>query len=399
MAMILYAWELGAGFGHVYRMDAVTQILGQAGHNVVHAVKDLRRVGSHLAQWANLPLQAPLTLERPSIQQAINYSDVLKMCGYTSADTLNALLGAWAFLIDHSRADLVLIDHAPTAALAARGLGLPFLSIGNGFEIPPATLPMQSLQPWKDPGEEVRAEADRSTLLVINEALNRHGWRSLDSVTELFTPLNSVIASPRVLDHYGPRNEDEDWQYATSLATGDATHRLPWPRRRRAPRIFAYLTGGPGTIAWLTALARDHAVLAYLRDLPEDARRELKRRGVTVASRPLDADWVCQNADLVLCHGGIGMLSACLRNACPVVMAPQHPEQALSAYHISNAGIGAVAHPELSPEQLHGIVVNALDDSDMTARVAALAAQEGFEPTNSQQMILDAVERSLDRVV
>ena len=385
MATIFYAWELGAGFGHIDRMVGVTGILERAGHRVIHAAKDLRRFASRIDRSSETLLQAPMALEPRSNRQAINYSDVLQMCGYTSADTVTALLGAWAALIDHSGADVVLLDHAPSAALAARGLGRPFVLICNGFEIPPQTLPMASLQPWKDAGAAARTKADRSTVAVINEAHARRGWTPIESVAELFSPHNSIIASPRILDHYGPR--EGDWNYATALTPGGSTHRQPWPRRKRTPHIFAYLSGNAANVAWLTALARDHAVLAYLRDLPDDAQRELKRRGVVVAQRPLDTDWACQNADLVLCHGGMGMLSACLRNACPVVVAPQHPEQTLSAYHISNAGIGAVAHPELSPDQLIAIVATVLNDTAMPAHIAAAAEREAFDPAASERLV------------
>ncbi len=150
MPRILIAWELGEAYGHLARCLRLAHGLRQRGHTVVLALKDVRLPAASSSAQDITIVQAPLTLHlrstRPtrSAQRSpqLNYADVLQHCGFARHQDLAARLVAWQGIYSLAHPDVLIGDHAPTALMAAQLAGIPHLSIGNGFAIPPA------IHPW-----------------------------------------------------------------------------------------------------------------------------------------------------------------------------------------------------------------------------------------------------------
>src|SRR5207247_7586835 len=79
---------------------------------------------------------------------------------------------------------LPIFDHAPTAMLAARGLGIRSALLGPGFASPPRTSPMPSIRPWLETPEAQLAEREKRVVSTINGVA-----RALDPKS---TRLNSI---------------------------------------------------------------------------------------------------------------------------------------------------------------------------------------------------------------
>ncbi|MEW6100484.1 MAG: hypothetical protein AB1666_14965 [Pseudomonadota bacterium] len=120
MARVLIAWELGEAFGHLARCLRLAEGLVARGHTVTLALKDVRlpagqRLGSGLTV-----LPAPLSPQAGAGGRApVNYTDVLRVCGFANAQDVAALLNAWRGIHTLARPDVLVADHAPTALLAA----------------------------------------------------------------------------------------------------------------------------------------------------------------------------------------------------------------------------------------------------------------------------------------
>ena len=139
MAHILYAWELGSGLGHIDRMLMATRGLRARGHTVQPVLRDLSRAHHRLGAEGLASLQSPVWLPQLANPPALGtYAAVLAAAGWLDPAGLAGLLThGWRGLIKLVRPDWLIADHAPTALLAARGLGLRVHAVGNSFEIPP----------------------------------------------------------------------------------------------------------------------------------------------------------------------------------------------------------------------------------------------------------------------
>ncbi len=60
MARILVAWELGAGYGHLYAFPRLAHALRERGHEVLFALRDLARAERVLGNGEFVLLQAPI---------------------------------------------------------------------------------------------------------------------------------------------------------------------------------------------------------------------------------------------------------------------------------------------------------------------------------------------------
>ena len=151
MSRILFAWELGANYGHLTRMAPIAEKLRGAGHQVFFAVRDMRSAAEILGPKGFAFTQAPIPSGRPRPKSGPgNHAEMLALEGYADRVTLWGMARGWISLAQLFRAELVVADHAPGALLAAWILGLPRAQIGSGFEIPPSGLPLPAIRPWEN---------------------------------------------------------------------------------------------------------------------------------------------------------------------------------------------------------------------------------------------------------
>ena len=142
MARVLIAWELGEAFGHLARCLRLAEGFVARGHQVTLALKEVRLpTGQQLVPGISV-LAAPRTPQTGPVDRSpINYADVLRVSGFSDAQDVAARLNAWRGILNLTRPDVLVADHAPTALLAARIADIAYLSVGNGFAIPPDVSP------------------------------------------------------------------------------------------------------------------------------------------------------------------------------------------------------------------------------------------------------------------
>ena len=125
MSRILYAWELGMGYGHVGSVLPLAMRLQERGHEIVFALRDLSHAERFLGRRGFALLQAPVWMgDKRGPELPVSYADMLANFGFPDRAGLTAMVRAWRGLYALVRPDLLMIDHGPTALLAARGTGL-----------------------------------------------------------------------------------------------------------------------------------------------------------------------------------------------------------------------------------------------------------------------------------
>ncbi|MCK4154139.1 glycosyltransferase [Ralstonia pseudosolanacearum] len=390
MIRILFAWELGANFGHLARDLPVAQRLRELGHDVLFAVKDARIAMQVLApagfRFVQVPRpNAPLRSAGPPL----NYSGILMGAGYCNATVLSGLVHGWLRIFDTYSPDIVVINHAPTALLAARVGSLSAIATCIGFELPPDADVLPSIRPWENIPEHRLRQADTLALQQINSVLRQHGAPPLPRVVDLFTGVPAVLTTFAELDHYGAR---AGAQYVGPVsALSNATERA-WPQAGGA-RVFAYLRPSvPGFELLLEALRdADASVLCVTPGVSRDVVARFASPAFDIVTQPVALGPVLQDADLAVVYG-TGTMADALLAGVPLLMVPQVVEQALAARRIEALGAGVLWAPPRTQDSARGVLTRALDNPALRQKAQQFAYRHlEFSPNRAISDVADTI--------
>ena len=329
-----------------------------------------------------------LTPDLGALPVSLNYADSLMRNGYLDATAVRRLIEQWLALIDEVRPDLVVLDHAPGALLAAALRGLPRIVIGSGFAVPPVVTPQPTIQPWFDVTDAALDRREQALLAAINPALGAFGRSPLVSVAAMFDGAERCICTWPELDHYDGRPTDA-FIGAVGGVDGDE---LSWPGGD-GPRVFFYGRGPRLMEALQAAITRACRIVAYL---PQSHARPNLPACVKWLSRPADLERLAATTDLVVC-GTPGTATRFLLHGVHALLLPTHLEQELWAYRVTAKGlassVGLFSRPgSHSPSE-------ALDEALMSAtlrsRVEAFAASVTSDSRDPLTRLTDRCEALL----
>ena len=311
MATILFAWELGANYGHIYRLLPLAQELQTRGHRPVFVLRDLARTEPELGSRGFELAQAPVWMPRPvGMPEVVSYPHILMRNGYLDVDGLTGLVRAWKTLFAHFSPDLLVADHSPSALLAGRRQSFPSVLFGNGFCSPPRITPMPSMRWWEKKSNNDLAGHEQKVLEVVNAVLKRLHATPLEMLADLFNVEHDFLSTLPELDHYPSRGQARYYGAPSNTNIG-----VPpvWPTGS-GKKIFAYLQPGYEHFdALLSALsATKHLVLIHAPGLSWQKRKIHESASIAFSDQPVQLAQAFQACDLVICHSGIGVGSAAL---------------------------------------------------------------------------------------
>ncbi|MEO7941633.1 MAG: nucleotide disphospho-sugar-binding domain-containing protein [Burkholderiaceae bacterium] len=371
MARYLFAWELGGDYGHLARLLPVALALRARGHDVVFAVRDLMGAETLIQPHGITSYQAPLWLRQVTrLPDPISYPELLMRFGYLNATALTGVCRAWRNLIDLLQPQVVVLDHAPTALLATRGMALARINFGDGFCIPPVSQPMPHFRWWQPENTARLRDSEQHALANANQVLQSLGAPPLASMGELRACDATLMCTFAELDHYPQREPQE---YLGPIFALGASADPAWPAAG-GPRIFAYLKPGHGLLdTMLEALHKSSA--RALVHIPGATRQTLTRfdhGNVRLSTAPLPIERMARECDLALCHGGAGTTAALLLAGKPMLLVPTQVEQAMTAHRMAAMGAAKVVTPEL---ELHfpKMLASAIGNTTMSAAAQAFA--------------------------
>jgi UDP:flavonoid glycosyltransferase YjiC (YdhE family) len=396
MAKVLVCWELGANLGHVTRQALVAERLREAGHEVLFAVRELANAAAVLGRRGFRYVQAPIHAGQARFPRPpVNYSELLLAEGYGMPAALLSQVSAWQSLFDLFGADAVIVDHAPTALLAAHARDLPRVQVGCGFAIPPVSDPFPRIRLSKGVSDAQLRKSDEVVSRSVNACLARlPGARPIGHVSDIFRAAPACLVTFAEIDHYGAR---EDAQYAGALFGTTGGPRVAW-KSKDYPHVFAYLQNGTaGLKNMLTALGKSRAeVICAIPGIPERVARELSRRRLRVLNHPVPLAPLLDEAQLVVCHGGSGTSAQAFLSGVPLLALPASIEQLLQVRCYQRMGVGIAVGARRSVEN----IASALDELLSTGSYAEKAAHfankyRGFRPTRAADQAVGFVEREL----
>ena len=381
MSKLLYAWEFGANLGHVGAFLPLARALRQRGHDVRWAVAQTAPTARLLAQEGFTWLQAPTCAETPRAGPPLSYSDILLRFGYANGQDLLGLVVAWRELLRLTGAQAVLADHAPTAILAARTLGIPVVLFCFGFFAPPRQRPLPSLRPWLalPPGQLDALENE--TLASINTVLERFGQPPFDAVAQLFDVAEDTLLGFPELDHYANRGPARYWGNLPDAGVGDAP---AWPALP-GKRIFGYLRSGTrhheAALAALYALGQPTVV--FFPDAPPTLLERYAAPHLVFSAKPLDLAQTAREADAAINAANMSTVTSFLLKGKPVLLLPGHLEQFLLARRVEEMGAGLMGNPEQPPVDLELKLRRILLEPDFTLNAQAFARKYANFPQDT----------------
>jgi UDP:flavonoid glycosyltransferase YjiC (YdhE family) len=358
---ILYAWEIGEDLGHVTQFLPLALELRRRGHDVVTALRELPRAEEVIGRHGITMLQAPIwqgeLLDPPGLP--ISYAEILFFYGYLDAPRLVAMIKAWIALISLVGPDIVIADHAPTALIAARVLGITRTTMGAGFFLPPAIHPLPSMRPWMTVSSERLMQSDQHALRTINTALQTLSAQPLERLSDIFECSRHFLITFPELDHYGSRDRGQYYGPILGREEGVAPE---WPQGP-GPKVFAYLKPGYEQMEQvLDALsALECRTAAFVGGVPKQRLAKLQSTTVSLSRRPYNIKRAASECDFGVCHGGHGTTCELLLNGKPLLFLPMQLEQLLTAKRVQDAGAGIIAdrdNPDRNFEAAIGQIVN-----------------------------------------
>ena len=371
MSKLLYAWEFGANLGHVGAFLPLARALRARGHEIRWAVAQTTPAAPLLAKEGYTWLQAPTCPETRREGPPLSYNDILLRFGYARDEDLLGLVVAWRELMRLNGAQVVLADHAPTAILAARTLGIPVVLFCFGFFAPPRQRPLPSLRPWLalPPG---RLDAlENEALASINAVLGHFGLAPFDAVAQLFDVAEDTLLGFPELDHYAERGPARYWGTLPDAGVGDAP---AWPKRQ-GKRIFGYLrTGTPHHEAALAALhALGAPTVVFFPDVPPALLERYAAPHLVFSANPLALAQTAREADAGITYASMSTATSFLLKGKPLLLLPGHLEQFLLARRVEEMGAGLVVNPEQPPLDLELKLRRVLLEADFTLNAQAFA--------------------------
>ncbi len=372
MSRILLAWELGGGAGHVASLRPVAEALLARGHQVTLAARDIGSAAMIFSELRIPVVPAPICSKTYGglADPPLNFAEILMRFGYLDAAMLRALLLGWRGLLELTGADRLVVDHAPTALLAARGMAVACSSFGNSFAVPPPVSPTPNMRDWLEVPAQRLQDSDARVVSAINAAL-MPDVPPISSLHQLFEGVDHLFVGIPELDPYGPRAEGN----YLGLHTGrSGKEPAVWPSGEGA-RLFVYLKAGyPHLHVCLEALAS--APARSLVNLSGATTQMIKRycgSRLSFSAGHVDIEHALAQCDALVCQSGLGTVNAALRGGKPLLLLPSQLEQFLLARNVEKLGVGVAIHPETAAPDISGALARIVNEAAFADNARALA--------------------------
>jgi UDP:flavonoid glycosyltransferase YjiC (YdhE family) len=392
VSKVLLAWEQGSNLGHLSRLLPLARRLRSRGHSVLAVVRDLALAAQLLGPAGIAFVQAPRmsAVARTSDLQ-VSYASLLWQTGWADRIQLWGMVQAWVNVLRMFGPDIALLDHSPTALLAARCAQIQCVLIGTGFELPPLQRPLRVYPGFPEATPEDAAAAETGVLEHANLCLSSMRAERLQSLCELFAPHRRWLTTFAELDHYGPRVGE---RYVGPIGEMPQGRRVAWPTGG-GHRVFAYLRPDtPNLSAILRSLtASDTTVVCYGPGLPPEETDPLPKDRFVVMSRPIELGPLLQSASLGVSYAPAGTVTETLLQGVPQLLAPPHVEAQMTAHRVESMGAGMVLRGDVSEREVTYVLQTLLNNPHFKTRARAFANNyRGFDPGHAADTIVDEIE-------
>lgn len=366
--------------------------------DVIFAVADevatKRYLGSMPFRCIKIPRVAPISEAHTS--GPLNHAEILLRTGFGNVPAAQTTVSQWHDLFDAIKPAALLIDASPLALYAARSASLPALVIGHGYEIPPEQEPHPCFMPWIENSQARAAELEiylRESLMGLAKTLPaRCRATAPTSMKELFCSNGAALCTWPELDHF---DRGIDAGKVATVYTGPiwsdppGANLLAWPEGD-GPKVLCYLNlmDKRYDLIWQALKHQQANVLVISPAGVPRACEAARGWGVSVIERPVQLGPLMEGCDAVVGHGGMGLTSMALHSGKPLLLLPEHMEQAILAYRLSKQGLALGTIRFKVKTGIAAKVGQLLGDENLKQQVIKVAAAHpGYHPASAVELI------------
>jgi UDP:flavonoid glycosyltransferase YjiC (YdhE family) len=385
---VLLAAEFMRGGATVTRLLPLAVALADRGHDVTLAVP--AELTASVAVSGFPIVDAPRwTVAAPPGFVAVCYADLLMHGGYATPDTLRGLMTDWRGALEQTTPDLLIADYAPTAMLAARVAGIAMAAVGDGFSLPPLTVPLPNMRPWADLPPDAAASVEGRVLAVINARLGALQFRRL---RDLFAGVPCFLCTFPELDHYPNRADAAPYGEVFAPSRGPAA---VWPVGT-GERIYVDLDPRHPALGAIVAALDRLGLPTLIQAAGMPARQaDTKERAAIQVTTTANRASVLSGCDIVVCQGQDVAVPALLAGK-PLLMLPVFVEQMMTLHRVATQGLGHGIEPTADAEAVDAAVRRLVDDRACRLRAVNFGRlYDGYRPGIAIDTVADAIDDML----
>jgi len=339
MKTILFCWELGDDYGHIGQAHPIITYLSTH-FNVYFAVKDLSKIRDIIWPLNVHFIQAPIWLKTPQrLPRSETHAEILFYKGYDKVSHLKGLVDGWITLLKLVSPDLIVFDHAPSALIAARTWECPSVIISNPFITPAPGSDIVNICPGLPFNAHKAEQINNHVVSTINTVLTSIQSRTIEKLSDIYQVNSTILSSYQEMDIYKPYRQDVT--YTPTLPGIDSFASPQWPPGMSV-KAFAYLKHGKeqsqNILNALTSIGIK--TLCFYSGCKDEDTHKYKGLPIIISKQPYDITTTTQQADIIICHGGKGVVNTALYYGKPLIIAPTQIEQRHTAQTIEHMGLG-----------------------------------------------------------
>lgn len=371
MSRILFAAELGGGFGHVRRLLPLARAAAARGFRPLFMVGNPGEAGAFVASAGFEVRAAPSPGRRASSTPrrgdvATTFGDVLAGAGFADRQYLLDATAAWDAELARLRPAAVVCEFSPFLNLALFGSDVPVLVVGHGFILPPPDLaqfpPLLNRAPLYE----------ESKLLDIVSDVCRARARATPAVLPaLLAGTSHAVTGLEILDPYR--------RLRARRAVGPPEIESRFCGAARQSEVFAYLWGAaPSTTAIVRGLVGSGVRgEVFVRGGTPHQRKALTGSAIRWLDRPAPIAAVLERAGVIVHHGSMLTTEEVLVAGKPQLVAPLYLEHLLTARALTELGVANVIRSPQDSRAIRGLVTSALSDGSLAERARIVAEAHG----------------------
>jgi hypothetical protein len=389
---ILFANEVGGGYGHIRNMLPIVDALTERGHDCLLSMPRLdgldtllrgRNVQLFLSPWMNTENHYSLTG-----RSAASFSDALGAHGYGDVDRLALLVSVWETMLKELEIDLVVGEHCPSLCLAVMGL-VPIVLIGEDFSFPPAD--EDDFPPYNrlEPGFPIDFLLDN-----VAGVQRARGQRVPKTLTEIFRVAGRFVCSFPELDVFREIRKDP-----VIGPIDEPLKPMPPPPE---PRIFLYLNpmGARVREALQMAVASKIPAEAHIFGVDPEYYAKFRGSGITFHPEPQPIADILARTTVVIHACGNGLMNNAAAAGRGQLLTVEHIGNLAHTRVLEDLGVGRrIAKVARDPKNVADIEIvrNAATSRTFMDRAQALAARiEAGGPRRPVAHIVNRCEEILE---
>ncbi|WP_075187314.1 hypothetical protein [Teredinibacter haidensis] len=374
MARILFVWEMGFGLGHIIPIKHYCDSLQQ--HELFAAVQSLQHAHQLVEALDVKLLQAPHFQGNTAnpVSSPRCYAHLLHNSGFSTANSLAALMHAWRTLFQLVQPDIVIFDHSPSALLAARAFDFKKVVMGSGFLCPPQTYPMAVfLSEQLSQADLEKFKVFETELVVkINTVLQSFGCSQILQLSDIYKTVDaSLLTAYPELDHFPSRSSE---QYVGVPPT--LPGKTPNWTNVKGKKIFVYSHMFPQIKTLLYELRQSGVPVIFCSSSVDPVLlNQFECDNICFESDPLDLQLVAKECAFAVTNGNFNSASQLALLGIPQLAIPLQMEQLIFSKTLFKSSLASIADPG-KPESISKHFREMLLYSDtIRTKVEAFAAK------------------------